>query len=150
MKLMILNGVNINMLGIMEKDVYGERMYEDVMDDIRKFSEARGHEVHIFQSNHEGRLIDCIHALYHEKYDGLIFNPGALCHTSYALKDALVAAQTPSVEVHLTNCFARSATDSYRNIMITGLAVNAIMFGGGPKVYELGVKALESIISSNR
>jgi len=148
MKIMILNGCNINMLGIMEPEVYGNRMYKDIMAEVKAFAEGRGHEVHIFQSNHEGVLIDHIHELYHEKYDGLVFNPGALCHTSYALKDALVAAQTPSVEVHLTNCFARSITGNYRNTMITGLAVNSIMFGTGPKVYELGIKALEFLIDS--
>ena len=145
MKIMVLNGVNINMIGIREREVYGNDSIKDLMEDIKKFGESRGHEMHFFHSNNEGELIDYIHSLYFEKYDVLIFNTGALCHTSYALKDAIKASQVPFyAEVHFRNSFAATITGSYRAIEITARQADFLCLGAGAFGYKLAIEAAES------
>jgi len=144
MKIMVLSGVNINMIGIREKDVYGKTSIEEHLHQLKKFGEARGHEMHFRHSNCEGELIDHIHSLYFEKFDVLIFNTGALCHTSYALKDAIKASNIPFyAEVHFRNSFAASITGAYRSIEITAQEADFMCLGAGIMGYKLAIEAAE-------
>ena len=110
MKIMIINGPNINMLGIREVNVYGQTDYQHLCEYLKQQASIRNIELTLFQSNHEGELIDQIQKCYYEHYDGLIMNPGAYTHTSIALRDAISSiAPIPCVEVHLSNVHAREA-----------------------------------------
>ncbi|MBQ8537965.1 MAG: type II 3-dehydroquinate dehydratase [Clostridia bacterium] len=139
MKLMILNGPNINLTGIREKGVYGVMTYEDIVAYIEEEAQARGHEVTVRQSNHEGQLIDWIQEAYFEGYEGIIMNPGAYTHTSYALHDAIKSVPLPTVEVHLSNVHAREA---FRHVSLTAPACVGQLCGFGPKGYILAMDAL--------
>ncbi|HAQ56797.1 MAG TPA: type II 3-dehydroquinate dehydratase [Acholeplasmatales bacterium] len=106
MRILIVNGPNLNMLGIREPDVYGKQSYRDLKNEIRRHAKAIGVAVAFFQSNHEGALIDCIQRRY-RRIDGIVINPGALTHYSYALRDCIKAVGLPTVEVHLSDIGAR-------------------------------------------
>jgi len=139
MKLMVLNGPNINLTGIREKGVYGVMTYEDIVAYIKREAQARGHEVTVRQSNHEGQLIDWIQEAYFQGYEGIIMNPGAYTHTSYALHDAIKSVPVPTVEVHLSNVHAREA---FRHVSLTAPACVGQLCGFGPKGYILAMDAL--------
>lgn len=102
MKILVLNGPNLNMLGIREPDIYGRTTYKDLVDMIGDHCAAAGIEVECKQSNHEGALVDMIQQAYFDKVDGIVINPGAYTHTSVALLDALKAVQIPAVEIHIS------------------------------------------------
>ena len=102
MKILVINGPNLNMLGIREPEVYGSATYEDLCNMINSHAKEKGVEVEIFQSNHEGALIDKIHEAY-QKVDGIVINPAGYTHTSIALLDALKAVGIPAVEVHISD-----------------------------------------------
>ena len=101
MKLFIINGPNLDMLGIREPRIYGKESYTDLENYLRQSAKELGLEIEIFQSNHEGALIDEVHRAYFEKADGIIINAGGYTHTSVALMDALLAVSLPVIEVHL-------------------------------------------------
>lgn len=108
MKILILNGPNLNMVGIREKKIYGTETYADMIAEIEKSAKNRGIEVTCRQSNHEGDLVDWIQSAYFEKYDGVIMNPGAYTHTSIAIADAVKAiAPIPVIEVHISDIQSR-------------------------------------------
>lgn len=106
MKFLVLNGPNLNMLGIREPHIYGSATYQDLCDKINAHAAATGHTVDIFQSNHEGVLVDTIQGAY-GVYDGIVINPAAYTHTSVALLDALKAVGIPTVEVHISDVSQR-------------------------------------------
>ncbi len=112
MKLLVINGPNLNMLGIREPDIYGKSTYKDLVEMIEEHCEKKGIEVKCYQSNHEGALIDEIQASFGVR-DGIIINPGAYTHTSIAILDALKAVGLPSVEVHISDVDKR---EDYRKI----------------------------------
>lgn len=141
MKLMVLNGPNINLTGIREKNVYGAMTYEDMAAYIIAQAQARGHEVTLRQSNHEGQLIDWIQEAYFQHYDGIIINPGAYTHTSYALHDAIKSVPLPAVEVHLSNVHAR---EPFRRVSLTAPACLGQLCGFGPQGYALAMDALQA------
>lgn len=103
MKLFIINGPNLDMLGIREPRIYGKESYADLENYLRQSAKELGLEIEIFQSNHEGALIDEVHRAYFEKADGIIINAGGYTHTSVALMDALLAVSLPVIEVHLSD-----------------------------------------------
>ncbi len=107
MKLLIINGPNLNMLGLREPQIYGSATYASLLDKIKSYASDKGIEVDCFQSNHEGALVDKIQEAYFNNVDGIVFNPGAYTHTSIALLDALKAVQLPCVEVHISDVSAR-------------------------------------------
>ncbi len=107
MKLFVLNGPNLNMLGIREPAHYGKESFSDLCEKIKKHAEALGIEVELFQSNHEGALVDKIHEAYFCGADGIVINPGAYTHTSIALLDAVKAVSIPTVEVHISDVNSR-------------------------------------------
>ncbi len=113
MKFLVLNGPNINMLGIREPSVYGNRSYEDLQNLIRNHANEIGVEIGFFQSNHEGALIDEIQKAYFDKVDGIVFNPAGYTHTSVAIADALKAVGIPTIEVHISDVDKR---ESFRKI----------------------------------
>ena len=107
MKLLIINGPNINMLGIREKGIYGDESYEALLSFIKKVCDENGIEAEFFQSNHEGAIVDRIQEAY-GKVDGIVINPAAYTHTSVAILDALKAVSIPCCEVHLSNIYVQT------------------------------------------
>ena len=140
MKFLILNGPNINMLGIREPEIYGEETYDALVEKVKEHAEEIGVEVEFFQSNHEGTLVDIIQQAYYEKVDAIIINPAAYTHTSIAIHDALKAVGIPTVEVHLSNISARE--EFRENSYITPACVKTYI-GFGFEGYEKAVKHLK-------
>ena len=132
MKLLILNGPNLNFLGIREPAIYGKETYEDLLALIRLHAEKRGVAVSFYQSNHEGDLVDAIQKAYFDKIDGIVFNPGAYTHTSIASADAVKAVGIPTVEVHISNVKER---EPFRQISYIGLVATASVIGEGLQGY---------------
>lgn len=132
MKILVINGPNINMLGIREPEVYGKENYETLCSMIEEYSSNKGIEVEIYQSNHEGCLVDKIQEAF-GKADGIVINPGAYTHTSIALLDALKAVGIPTVEVHISDVSKRedfrqiSYIRSYCIKAITGKGLNGYL-----------------------
>ena len=112
MKILVINGPNLNMLGIREPEIYGAKTYKDLCEMIEAHSEKLGIEVEIYQSNHEGDLVDKIQSAY-KVFDGIVINPAAYTHTSVALLDALKSVGIPAVEVHISDVASR---ESFRQI----------------------------------
>ena len=131
MKLLVLNGPNINMVGIREKSIYGSESYDSAMEAVLQACKDYQIDVEIYQSNHEGELVDKIQEAY-QKVDGIIINPGAYTHTSIAILDALKAVEIPTVEVHISDVSKREA---FRQISyVSYVAVHRII-GHGMKGY---------------
>ena len=128
MKLLILNGPNLNMLGLREPRIYGSATYASLIERIKSYALDKGFEVDCFQSNHEGALVDKIQEAYFNKVDGIVFNPGAYTHTSIALLDALKAVQIPCVEVHISDVAKR---EEFRQISYIRPACIASIIGHG-------------------
>ena len=128
MKLLVINGPNLNMLGIREPAIYGRGTYAQLLDMIRAHAERRGAEVSFFQSNHEGALVDAIQQAYFDGVEGIILNPAAYTHTSVALLDALKAVAIPTVEVHISDVAAR---EDFRQISYVRPACIATVTGRG-------------------
>lgn len=143
MKLLVMNGPNINFLGIREKGIYGEETYESLCCRIQKKAEQMDMEVEVFQSNSEGELIDRIQAAYTDGTQGIIINPGAYTHYSYALRDALASVQLPKIEVHISNVHKR---EEFRHRSVTAPVCNGQIVGMGLLGYELAMEAMESLV----
>ena len=139
MKLMVLNGPNLNFLGIREKQVYGTMQYEDACRHITEQAEMLGHTVTVLQSNSEGALIDALQQAYYDKVEGIVINPGAYTHYSYALHDAIKGNGIPTVEVHLSNIHAREA---FRRTSVTAPACIGQICGFGVFGYVMAMQAL--------
>lgn len=141
MKLLILNGPNLNLLGSREPEQYGTGSYEDLCTLIRRHADALGVEVDIVQSNHEGVLVDTIQAA-RGVYDGIVFNPAAYTHTSIALLDALKAVHIPTVEVHISDLTRREA---YRQVSYVREACIATVTGHGFRGY---IEAMDLLLAA--
>lgn len=128
MKLLVVNGPNLNMLGIRERHLYGDRDYDALCRYIRAEAEKLGAEVDIFQSNYEGAIVDRIQQAYFDGTEGIVINPAAYTHTSVAILDALKAVQLPCCEVHLTDVNAR---EPFRRVSYAGMACQAHFIGRG-------------------
>lgn len=128
MKLLVINGPNLNMLGIREPAIYGSGTYTELVELIRAHAGKRGAEVSFFQSNHEGALVDAIQQAYFDGVEGIILNPAAYTHTSVALLDALKAVAIPTVEVHISDVAAR---EDFRQISYVRPACIAAVTGRG-------------------
>ncbi|HBI7125648.1 TPA: type II 3-dehydroquinate dehydratase [Clostridium perfringens] len=128
MKIMVINGPNLNLLGIREKEIYGAKDFNQVIDYIKEEGKELGLEVNCFQSNIEGEIINFIHNAYFEKYDGIIINPGAYTHYSIAIYDALKGVEIPTVEVHLSNIHKR---EEFRHKSVTAPACIGQISGFG-------------------
>jgi len=128
MKILVINGPNLNFLGIREKQVYGEQTYDDLLEMISKKSSMCGCQTEVFQSNHEGAIIDRIQDAFYDHTEGIIINPGAYTHYSYAIRDALATIQFPKIEVHISDIQNR---EEFRKISVTAEVCNAQIFGQG-------------------
>ena len=138
MKLLFLNGPNLNMLGIREPGIYGRQTYQDLEKYIRDFCGELGIACEILQSNHEGALVDAIQSAY-GRVDGIVINPAAYTHTSVALLDALKAVGLPAVEVHLSDVSAR---EDFRQISYVRMACRRTFAGHGFQGYRMAAEAL--------
>ena len=128
MKLLVVNGPNLNMLGIRERHIYGDRDYDAMCRYIEGEAARLGCEVEIFQSNHEGAIVDRIQAAYSDGTQGIVINPAAYTHTSVAILDALKAVALPAVEVHISDVSKR---EDFRQISYAGMACQAHFIGMG-------------------
>lgn len=138
MKILVINGPNINMLGIREKRIYGVTSYNGLCDYINKKGRELNQEIDIVQSNIEGEIIHFIQDAY-EKYDGIVINPGAYTHYSIAIYDALMAVSIPTVEVHISNIYKR---EEFRHKSVTAPACLGQITGFGIYGYIMGIMAL--------
>lgn len=139
MKLMIINGPNLNMLGIREPDHYGKTTYNDLVSMIKNYCDDKGIKTEFYQSNHEGDLVDYIQKAYYNGTDGIIINPGAYTHTSVAILDAVKSVSVPTVEVHISKVNER---ESFRQISYISLAAIKTIMGEGINGYLLAVDHL--------
>ena len=144
MKVLVINGPNLNMLGIREPSVYGTATYEDLVSLIKDAAAARNVDVDFFQSNHEGALVDEIQRAYFDGYDGIILNPGAYTHTSIAILDAVKAVGIPTVEVHISDVTTR---EDFRQISYVRAACVGTVMGKGFDGY---VEAMDILIGGRR
>ena len=138
MRILIINGPNINMLGIREPDIYGKNTYADLCRMIEDYAAEKGVEVKLFQSNHEGSIVDEIQAAY-GNFDGIVINPAAYTHTSVAILDALKSVGIPAVEIHISDVSAR---EEFRQISYVGMACEKSFIGLGFEGYIRGIDYL--------
>ena len=143
MKILVLNGPNLNMLGIREPGIYGSETYRDLLEKIAAHAQIRGVSVEFFQSNHEGALVDRIQEAYGNT-DGIVINPGAYTHTSIALLDAVKAVGIPTVEVHISDVARR---ESFRSVSYIRAACVGSIIGHGTDGY---LEAMDLLIERSR
>ena len=140
MKIRVINGPNINMLGIREVNIYGSENYETLIESSKDKCRKEGIEVECFQSNHEGRLIDYIQSCYFEKVDGIVINPAGYTHTSVAILDALKATKIPTVEVHISDVDSR---EEFRKVSYVSSYALKTIKGEGIKGYLHAIDILK-------
>lgn len=139
MKILVVNGPNINMLGIREPNIYGKQTYKDLCAFIEQYARGKGVEVEIFQSNHEGAIIDKLQQAYFDKMDGIVINPAGYTHTSVAIADAIKGVCIPTVEVHISKVSEREA---YRQISYVRDVAIATIEGKGFGSYTQAIDTL--------
>ena len=141
MKLLVINGPNLNLLGIREPGHYGKENYQQLLEKIQRYCDEKGHEVSFFQSNHEGALVDAIQQAYFDKVEGIVINPAAYTHTSVAILDAIKAVGIPTVEVHISDINTR---EEFRKFSYVSLAAKKTIAGHGFDGYLEAVDVLLS------
>ena len=139
MKIMVINGPNINMIGIREPAIYGTKTFTDLLALLSKTALEEGLEIHQFQSNHEGEIVDKIQQCY-RKYQGIVINPAAYTHTSIAILDALKTVSIPAVEVHISDVSAR---EPFRQLSYAGMYCEKCIKGQGIDGYRQAIEYLK-------
>ena len=134
--LLVINGPNLNFLGIREKGIYGTQDYNDLVNIIQNKAKETGCEIECFQSNHEGAIIDKIQEAYFNKTQGIVINPGAYTHYSYAIRDALASITVPKVEIHISDITKR---EEFRRISVTKDACDSQIYGHGFDGYLMAI-----------
>ena len=143
MKILVLNGVNLNLTGLREQSVYGSQTLVEINAKIADYCKAGGDEVDFFQTNHEGALVDKLHeAFLNKAYDGILLNAGAFTHYSYAIRDAIAAINIPVVEVHMSNVHAR---EEFRKTSVISEVCRGTVFGFGAGSYIAAVEGLRTL-----
>jgi 3-dehydroquinate dehydratase-2 len=142
MKILILNGPNLNLLGTREPEIYGALTLDDINARMIELGKSLGADVTCRQSNHEGALIDALQEA-RTMMDGVVFNPGGYTHTSIALRDAISAIQIPVIEVHLSNVYAR---EEFRHVSMISAVCRGKVVGLGWRSYELGLRGLVDVL----
>lgn len=142
MKILVINGPNINFLGIREKNIYGNQDYDYLLNMIGEKGQACGISIEVFQSNHEGAIIDRIQDAYSDGTEGIVINPGAYTHYSYAIRDALASIQLPKVEIHISDITKR---EEFRKISVTAPACDKQIYGHGLEGY---LEAIDYILEN--
>ena len=132
MKILVINGPNLNFLGIREKSVYGTQDYDYLLKMIGEKGEQTGSTIEVFQSNHEGAIIDRIQDSYFDGTEGIVINPGAYTHYSYAIRDALSSITVPKVEIHISDIMNR---EEFRKVSVTAPACDKQIYGHGLEGY---------------
>lgn len=140
MKILVINGPNLNLLGLREPSHYGTENYAQLVEKVKNYCAARGHEVDFFQSNHEGALVDAIQQAYFDGVEGIVMNPAAYTHTSVAILDAVKSVSIPTVEVHISKVEER---EDFRQVSFVRLAAIATITGLGTDGYLRAVDKLE-------
>ena len=143
MKFLVINGPNLNMLGLREPSIYGERSYKALVELIETVCRDEEIQVEVFQSNHEGAIVDKIQAAY-GVFDGIIINPAAYTHTSVAILDALKAVSIPAVEVHISDVSTR---ESFRQVSYAGMACIKTYMGHGFEGYAMAIRSRKGYLS---
>lgn len=136
MKLLVINGPNLNFLGIREKNIYGTQDYDYLLQMIAKKGEQENCTIEVFQSNHEGAIIDRIQDAYFDGTEGIVINPGAYTHYSYAIHDALASITLPKVEIHISNIMER---EDFRKVSVTAPACDKQIYGHGLEGYLMAI-----------
>ena len=142
-KILIMHGPNINLTGIREPGHYGSTPFAEMNEEFVAYAKANGADCDVFQSNHEGELIDRLHAAM-GVYDGIVLNAGAYTHYSYAIRDAIAAIQMPVVEVHMSNVHKR---EEFRHHSVLSPVCSGVICGFGKNSYILGISALLQLLS---
>ena len=145
MKILVINGPNLNMLGAREKEVYGERTLADINAEVAAFAAANGMDTEFFQSNCEGELCEAVQqSVSRYKADGIVLNAGAYTHYSHALGDALACVRIPKVEVHISNVHAR---EEFRHVSVLARSCSGVICGFGADSYKLACLAIKNILT---
>ena len=144
MKIKVIHGPNLNMLGIREVNIYGPMKLEDINQNMENFAKQNGFEIIFYQSNHEGDIVDAIQESLNENVNGIIINPAALTHTSVSIRDALKAVALPSIEVHISNLATR---EEFRKKSLISDVVIGTISGFGPFSYHLALIAMMQILN---
>lgn len=145
MKILVINGVNMNMLGSRETEKYGTMTLKDLEKDLYAFSFELGIDIETFQSNFEGEIVEKIHAAK-DNFDGIVINAGAYTHTSVAIRDAISAVDIPTVEVHMTNIYKR---EEFRHHSYLAPVCIGQISGFGADSYKLGLQAVKNFLITN-
>ena len=145
MKILLINGANLNMLGIREPEKYGGKSLKDIEKDVIKKGEALGAEIDTYQSNIEGEIVEKIQQAL-GVYDGIMINAGGYTHTSVVIRDAISAVQIPTIEIHMTNIHAR---EEFRHTSLLSGVCKAIVAGFGEESYYLALEGLVSYLKKN-
>lgn len=145
MKILVINGVNMNMLGSRETEKYGTMTLKDLEKDLYAFSFELGIDIETFQSNFEGEIVEKIHSAK-DNFDGIVINAGAYTHTSVAIRDAISAVDIPTVEVHMTNIYKR---EEFRHHSYLAPVCIGQISGFGADSYKLGLKAIKIFLKTN-
>ena len=141
-KILVMNGPNLNMVGIREPGVYGNETLESINEEIKAYAEGLGLECDFYQSNVEGELVSKIHSVLND-YDGCVLNAGAYTHYSYAIRDAISAVNKPFIEVHMSNVHSR---EEFRHKSVLSAVCKGVIAGFGKNSYMLGISALKGML----
>jgi len=144
LKIKVIHGPNLNLLGVREPNIYGPMKLEDINKNMEAFAKQNGFEIEFFQSNHEGDIVDAIQESLTDGTGGIIINPAALTHTSVSIRDALAAVKLPAIEVHISNTAAR---EEFRHKSLISPVVAGTITGFGPFSYHLGLIAMIQILN---
>ncbi len=143
MKILVINGPNLNLLGVREPEIYGSRTLDDINADISAKAKEIGVECEFFQSNSEGELVSAVHSVLGDEYAGCVINAGAYTHYSYALRDAISSVNKPFIEVHMSNVHSR---EEFRNKSVISAVCKGVIAGLGENSYHLAVKAVKDLV----